>query len=238
MKEMILNIKKKLGLLKNEDMADYYRAKGIKIGKGTYFFSTDIIVDTQRPYMVEIGEYCKITKGVIILQHDYSRSVLRRKYGEIIGESKKTTIGNNVFIGVNSVILMGSNIGDNVIIGAGSVVSGNVPNDVVIAGNPAKKICSLSEYRTKRKNKYIQEAYLTAECFYSKYKRYPLPRELGAFWPIFMQKDLQAIKDNKINTTLNGDDSSEALSYWLNSKEKQPFKSYDSFMKFVKEQKQ
>lgn len=237
MKEIIYNIKKKLGILKTREMADYYRSKGINIGKGTYLFSTDIIIDTQRPYMIEIGEYCKITKGVIILQHDYSRSVLRRKYGEIIGESKKTIIGNNVFIGVNSIILMGTNIGDNVIVGAGSVVSGNIPSDVVIAGNPAKIICSLSDYYNKRKSKYIEEACLTAKCFYSKYNRFPECSELGAFWPIFTKKDFNEININKINTNLNGDDFGEALDFWLNSKEEQQFSSYEDFIEYVKSTK-
>jgi carbonic anhydrase/acetyltransferase-like protein (isoleucine patch superfamily) len=59
------------------------------------------------------------------------------QYGNV-GEAKETWIGNNVFIGVNSVILMGAHIGDNTIIGAGAVVSGSYDDNVVIAGNPAK----------------------------------------------------------------------------------------------------
>ncbi|PQJ69508.1 MULTISPECIES: acyltransferase [Polaribacter] len=49
-------------------------------------------------------------------------------------------IGNNVFIGANSVILSNVNIGNNVIIGAGSIVSKNIPSNSIAVGNPCKVI--------------------------------------------------------------------------------------------------
>ena len=128
------------------------RGVGVSIGKGTHFFAPDnTIVDTQRPWLLSIGMYCKITSGVIILCHDYSRSVLRRVYGEVVEGAKPTTIGDNVFIGMNSIILMGCNIGNNTIVGAGSVCSGSYPPNSVIAGNPAKVICTLEQFYNKKK---------------------------------------------------------------------------------------
>ncbi|MBO7219619.1 MAG: serine acetyltransferase [Alistipes sp.] len=63
-----------------------------------------------------------------------------------IGSSKSgggaPTIGNNVDIGCNVVIIGEITIGDNVIIGAGSVVTKSVPSNVVVVGNPAKIIGS------------------------------------------------------------------------------------------------
>ena len=56
------------------------------------------------------------------------------------------TIGNYVYIGNNSLIMPGVTIGNNVLIAAGSVVTKSVPSDVVIGGNPAEIICTLSEY--------------------------------------------------------------------------------------------
>jgi acetyltransferase-like isoleucine patch superfamily enzyme len=52
----------------------------------------------------------------------------------------KVKIGNNVFIGVNSVVLRNVSIGDNSIIGAGSLVNIDIPEGVVAAGNPIKII--------------------------------------------------------------------------------------------------
>ena len=86
-----------------------------------------------------IGNDVQITDPVTILTHDYSWSVLKKKYGIIYGNQRKTVIGNNVFIGWGATILGGSHIGDNVIIGANSVVSGNVDSNSVYAGNPARK---------------------------------------------------------------------------------------------------
>ena len=68
--------------------------------------------------------------------------------------SKKSTfspifIGNNVFIGICSIMMPGTKIGDNSIVAAGSVVKGDFPDDVVIGGNPARVISSLDEYYTK-----------------------------------------------------------------------------------------
>ena len=62
---------------------------------------------------------------------------------------KFTTIGNNVFVGMRSIILMGVEIGDNVIVGAGSVVAGKIPSNCVCAGNPAKVICTLDQHKEK-----------------------------------------------------------------------------------------
>ncbi|MDI9553531.1 MAG: DapH/DapD/GlmU-related protein, partial [Bacteroidota bacterium] len=52
----------------------------------------------------------------------------------------KIVIGNNVFIGINSIILSNTSIGDNCIVGAGSVVRGKFPENSVLAGNPAQII--------------------------------------------------------------------------------------------------
>ena len=67
-------------------------------------------------------------------------------------------MGDNVFIGMHSTILKGVSVGSNVIIGANSLVNKNIPDNCIVAGNPAKVICSLAEYREKRKNIQVKEA--------------------------------------------------------------------------------
>ena len=61
----------------------------------------------------------------------------REKYHEFIGSAGKVSIGNNVYIGADVMILKGSKIGDNVIIGAKSLVSGDIPSDCIAVGIPA-----------------------------------------------------------------------------------------------------
>jgi serine acetyltransferase len=53
-------------------------------------------------------------------------------------------IRNNVFIGINCIILSNTSIGDNCIVGAGSVVRGHFPENSIIAGNPAQVISKTS----------------------------------------------------------------------------------------------
>lgn len=209
-------------------------ATGIKVGKGTIFYDPNSMsIDRERPWMLEIGEYCKITKGTVILTHDYSRSVLRRVYGEIIGEAGKTVIGNNVFIGMNSIILMGTKIGNNVIVGAGSVVSGVIPDNCVIAGNPAKIIRTLDEHYNIRKEKSIEEAKIYFREFRDYYGRIPSIKEMGPFFFLFLERSEKKITQENVNINLNGDEKKEILHDFINSNPK--FETYEMFIKWSNE---
>lgn len=217
--------------LKNQYFIDTLRLEGFEIGKGTMLYSPDtIIIDHERPWMIHIGEYCKITRGVTILTHDYSRSVLRRKYGEIIGEAGEVTIGNNVFIGVNSTILMGTHIGNNVIIGAGSVVGGNIPDDVVVAGNPAKIIRHLDSHFERRKSKQISEAVLYFKSYKKRYGCFPTKNNCGPFWWLFEDRNsFDYQNDPRLN--LSGDSREDV---GLAFRQSSPlFDSYNDFIKYV-----
>ncbi|XZL30485.1 sugar O-acetyltransferase [Clostridium perfringens] len=54
-------------------------------------------------------------------------------------------VGNNVWIGANSVILPGVNIGDNSVIGAGSIVTKDIPSNVIAVGNPCRVLREINE---------------------------------------------------------------------------------------------
>lgn len=57
--------------------------------------------------------------------------------------SLKTTIGNNVWIGFGSIVLSGISIGSNVVVSAGSVVRDDIPDNCIVAGNPARVVQQL-----------------------------------------------------------------------------------------------
>ncbi len=108
------------------------------------------------PYLISMGNNVRTASGVNFITHDGSVGVIRKKYPgyknvDIFGE---ITIGNNVFIGMNATILPNTKIGNNVIIGACSLVKGELKDNSVYAGIPAKYICSLDEFHNKNIDKY------------------------------------------------------------------------------------
>jgi serine acetyltransferase len=70
---------------------------------------------------------------------------------------QRISVGNNVFIGVNSIIMPGVKIDDNVIIAAGSVVTKSIPKGVIIAGVPAKIIGNFKDIETRMLSDYISD---------------------------------------------------------------------------------
>lgn len=102
------------------------------------------IIDGLVPEMVTIGKDFISAPNSIILAHDASTFKHCGKH-----RVEHTIIGDCVFLGAGAIILPGINVGDNVIIGAGSIVTRNIESNMVVAGNPAKVICTTSEYIEK-----------------------------------------------------------------------------------------
>jgi acetyltransferase-like isoleucine patch superfamily enzyme len=85
---------------------------------------------------ITIGQNVLIASGVNILDSNGHELVsLNRTQGK--DKPEEILIGNNVWIGLNAIILKGTIIGDNSVVAAGSVVKGVFPQDSIIGGNPA-----------------------------------------------------------------------------------------------------
>lgn len=90
---------------------------------------------------ITIGRNTDIGSGCKIIDNDFHPLPYSQRHPEEqLDKVKKRpiTIGEGCFIGANSIILKGTSLGSNVVVGAGSVVSGSFPDNVIIAGNPAK----------------------------------------------------------------------------------------------------
>jgi len=118
----------------------------LKIGDNVGISGTSIVCLKE----VIISDYVKIGGNTCIYDTDFhsldsnDRKVKKEDINKV--NKKSVFIGNNVFIGAHVTILKGVHIGKNSIIGACSVVTKDIPNNEVWAGNPAKFIRKINDY--------------------------------------------------------------------------------------------
>lgn len=219
----------------NESFISYLKAQGILIGENVKFFSPrTTVVDIQKPFLLEIGNGAKITGNVTILCHDFSYSVLRKKYHDLLGEcAGKTIIGDNVFVGMGSIIMPGVRIGNNSIVGAGSVVTKDIPEGSVAAGNPAHIISSIDNFYKKRKEQQVNDAFRLAKLYRERYNKDPEVSDMGSFFPLFLPRDEELLHKFNVFTNLSGDNEREVIDDWLNTTP--VFDSFEDFLEKSKE---
>lgn len=132
---------------------------GLKVG-ANFNAQEGAIIDPGHCWLIEIGNNVTLAPRVIILAHDASmkKSLGYTKIGRV-------RIGDNVFLGANTIVLPNVFIDSNTIVGAGSVVTHDLIGGGVYVGNPARKIKEYSDWIQK-------ESRLIKECvkFDSSYK--------------------------------------------------------------------
>lgn len=109
----------------------FWEKQGASIGKN--FSCIGKLNMGSEPYLVKIGNNVRFSSDCKIVTHDGAIHVLRNQIKELEDADLfgKITIGNNVFIGMNSILLPGTEIGDNCIIAAGSIVKTKVPSNTI-----------------------------------------------------------------------------------------------------------
>ena len=128
-----------------EMLLDHLKKTGMNIGPNCYIYSEKI--ETSEPYLVTLGDNVLIAPNVIFTTHDASASHFIPGTSDIFG---RINIGDNCFIGIGSIILPGVTIAKDCIVGAGSVVTKSfLEPGMVIAGNPARVICTIEEARAE-----------------------------------------------------------------------------------------
>lgn len=111
------------------------------LGKNVYAnFNLTLVDDTH----IYIGDYVMIGPNVTIATAGHPIDPELRK--QVAQFNVAVNIGNNVWIGANSVVLPGVSIGENSVVGAGSIVTKNIPANVVAVGNPCRVLREISEY--------------------------------------------------------------------------------------------
>lgn len=142
---LYLYIQKIIRGLRGEVSTESLVKRGLEVGEN-FQRQGGVIIDPPHCWLIKIGDNVTLASRVYILAHDASTKMH-------LGYSKigKVTIGNNVFVGANSVILPNVSIGNNVIIGSGSIVTKNIPDDCVVVGNPARIVNETSKYIEKNR---------------------------------------------------------------------------------------
>ncbi|MEQ7051030.1 maltose O-acetyltransferase [Paenibacillaceae sp. P-4] len=107
----------------------------IYLGKGFYANFDCVMLDVCE---IHIGDSCFLAPGVHIYTATHPLDPMERISGVEFG--KPVTIGDRVWIGGRAIINPGVNIGNNVVVASGAVVTKDVPDNVVVAGNPARII--------------------------------------------------------------------------------------------------
>ena len=133
---------------------------------------------------------------------------------------------------MNTIILMGTEIGDNCVIGAGSIVKGKIPSNSVIAGNPAKIICSLEDYYSKRKNRVLLEACECVKACKNNTGNYPTVEQMGDGYAwLYTPHTKETIIKYPNFFNLVGDDSEMLKDFFLKSTP--VFNSYNDFLEYA-----
>lgn len=114
----------------------------IECGENVYFNVNCVVLDTMK---ITIGSNVMFGPGVHIYTASHPLDIATRRVLEC---SKPVTIGDDCWIGGNTVICPGVTIGSGSVIGAGSVVTKDIPENTLAVGNPAKVIRKLNEQVT------------------------------------------------------------------------------------------
>jgi acetyltransferase-like isoleucine patch superfamily enzyme len=139
--------------LLHQNLVTYAKYIGVKVGENCRIYTNEF---GSEPFLISIGNNVTITAGVRFLNHDGAAWLMKDEKGRryLYAPIK---IGNNVFIGINSIIMPGVVIDDDVIVAAGSVLTKSVSKGNVVAGNPAKIIGSYYDLKNKILKEYVSE---------------------------------------------------------------------------------
>jgi len=116
---------------------------------------------SSEPYLISIGSHCQLT-SCKIFTHGGGQPV--RDQHPDFDCFGKVTIGDYVYIGADALIMPGVTIGDHALIAAGSVVTRSVQANMVVAGNPAKEICTIQDYYARNKHLDTHSKHLNAQA--------------------------------------------------------------------------
>ena len=152
MRGFVSFVLRKSGLDRWLDPLGNAQRRGMRCGKGVTLAGKFGTSFGSEPYLIELRDEVRLSGNVTFLTHDGGTWAFRDidKYRDV-AKFGKIVIGERTFVGYGVTIMPGVQIGKRCVIGAGALVTKDVPDETVVAGIPAKVICSTWEYAEKCK---------------------------------------------------------------------------------------
>jgi acetyltransferase-like isoleucine patch superfamily enzyme len=122
--------------------ARLFRKYGAFIGEGTRLFVRGL---GSEPYLVSIEDEVTVSGEVLFLTHDGASWSMRDVLPNV-NRFGRITVRRRAFIGARAILMPGVTIGERAIVGAGAVVTKDVPAGMVVAGVPARVLCTTQQY--------------------------------------------------------------------------------------------
>lgn len=123
----------------------FARRKGVTVGEGCRILTRRF---GSEPWLITIGRKVTVSSDVVFINHDGAGWLHADDRGRRYRYAK-IEIGDNSFVGSGTILMPGVRIGTNCVVGAGTIVTKSVPSGSVVAGNPARYICSFDQFISK-----------------------------------------------------------------------------------------
>lgn len=207
---------------------------GARIDKSVFMPVPErVLLDKTTPWMLDIGKNVYIAEGVKIFTHDASWMVLMGEDGILRGHIAPVSIGNNVFLGIDSVVLCNVSICDNVIVGAKAVVSSSITEPGVYAGNPAKRIRTLDEFKASRERQQLKEAYTLAKKYKERFGNMPSKEIFSEYYWLFEERKQESLPKEFRRQMTHAGNENLVLNKFLQSRP--VFEGYEKFREWCEE---
>ena len=126
----------------------YARLIGVRMKGAVRIYGSAYSLFGTEPWIITLGDNVHITDHVRFITHDGATLIFSKRRPDL-EITKPSSVGDDVYIGVNAIILPGVTIGSRCVIGAGAVVTRSIPDNSVAAGVPARVIKTADAYFEK-----------------------------------------------------------------------------------------
>jgi acetyltransferase-like isoleucine patch superfamily enzyme len=127
--------------VRGEQTIDDWLELGLN-SSGNFVAARRVHIDTAFAWAITIGEGAILAHDVIVTAHD---AAFKRLTG--FTRVRPVSIGDRAYIGAGAILLPGAHVGDESIVGAGAVVTGNIPREKIVVGNPARIVADVADER-------------------------------------------------------------------------------------------